>query len=178
MAGSDCRYLAGYLEDGLTAAELQVFTDHLPHCPGCRQATEEHRRLDQLLERVGLQSSPLPAGLVDRLERRLQKAQRWRRAAWVSGLAAALLVAAGVGVWLTRAPSLPERPVDPPVTRAAPAPPEKVIRPLVQVRVTSPDEVVAVPVPTRNPTVTILWLYPARRPAVPKLTNPSDGSGL
>jgi hypothetical protein len=178
MAGSACRYLAGYLEDGLTADELQAFTDHLPHCPGCRQATEEQRRLDQLLERASLQSSPVPAGLVERLERRLRKAQGRRRAAWVSGLAATVLMAAGVRVWLTRSPSFPERPVDPPVAQVTPAPPEKATRPLVQVRVTSPDEVVAVPVPTRNPTVTILWLYPARRPAVPSSTNPSDGSGL
>src|SRR5438270_13502249 len=102
MAGSDCRYLASYLEDGLTADELHVFTDHLEHCPGCRQATDEQRRLDQLLERASLQDTSMPAGLVDRLERRLRKAQRRRRVAWVIGLTAALLVAAGVGVWLTR----------------------------------------------------------------------------
>lgn len=157
-----CNHLDGYLGDALAPNELEAFVAHMDDCPSCRQALAEQRRLEQLLNRATLASSPVPAGLVDRIEDCLLAARRRRIATWSVGLAATVFLGIGATLWFMR--STPELVNERQLTQVVPVPAADVAvtPPRVEVTVTSSSEVVAVPVPSRNPNVTILWMYPTR----------------
>jgi anti-sigma factor RsiW len=156
-----CGHLDDYLADALTADERQTFVDHLAGCAACRQQVDEAECLHRLVAEAVVVGNPVPTDLVGRIERRL-RARRRRVVAWAGSAAAAVLVAAGMTVWLTRPPAPPveqavtSRPAEKPPAAVTAAPPR------VEVTVTSPEKIVAVPVKTRNPTVTVVWIYPSR----------------
>jgi len=164
MSDAVCCLFDDYLEDALATGERQKFVAHLEHCAECSRKIDEQRRLEELLKRATMQSMPVPGDLVERVERRLLRKTRRARVAWVSALAASVVLALGVTAWIVR--SLPrgqavakglsaDTPLEVPeeiVATNAPA----------RVAVTSPTEIVAVPVKSRDPAVTIVWLFPTR----------------
>jgi anti-sigma factor RsiW len=163
--------LLGYLEDGLSADERQAFALHLEQCPDCRRQLDQQRRIDHLLRQGAGDDVPVPPGLTVRVERRLRAARRRRLAVWAGALAAAVLLAVGVSAWLMRPVPTPE-PLPAPATvkvEPPPAPPQVPHRLVAEVTITPAQGLVAVPVPTRDPSVTILWVFPDRQAAVPAM---------
>jgi anti-sigma factor RsiW len=156
-----CGHLDDYPADALTPDERQAFVDHLADCAACRQQVDEAERLNRLVAEAVAVGNSVPPGLVGRIERRL-RARRRRMMVWAGAAAAAVLAAGGVTVWLTRPPAPPveqavtPRPTEKPPAQVTAAPPR------VEVTVTSPEKTVARPVKTRNPAVTVVWIYPSR----------------
>src|SRR4051812_27711801 len=102
-----CDALDDYLANDLTGDDLVRFTAHLPDCAECRRAVGEHERFTALLAEAVVDRSPVPAGLTERVGRRLRAARRRRIAVAVGALAAASVAV----VWLVGRPT--PRPVEP-----------------------------------------------------------------
>ncbi len=148
-------YLAGDLADDAAAR----FAAHLPACGDCRRAVAEHERLTALLSAAVAALEPVPAGLTDRVRRRLRAARRRRVAAALMAVAAAVAVAV---VLLGRTP--PRREPSPPLVKAPAPPAPELSRPAGHVRVRFPGgDVLAVPEKMDSPNVTFLWVYPRLR---------------
>lgn len=89
------RYLDGELPD----ADLPALEAHLVSCASCACEALSRRELRGAIREAGARYSPSPH-LRRRVERSLTQGARPALAAWVAPLAAALLVAAGLLVWL------------------------------------------------------------------------------
>ena len=107
--------LSLYLDGELAPPEAQEMAQHLRTCPTCQQEAAAHRRLQTLLRTV-LPEEEVPAQLWTSIDRRLAQespatgaplAARPRRRLWrrLGTLAALLLVAVAVRLWLT--PAIP-----------------------------------------------------------------------
>jgi anti-sigma factor RsiW len=160
-----CNHLDDYLAEALAGPDQAAFAEHLAECPQCQRAVQEQPRLDALLGRA--LAAPIPAGLIDRVEKRL-RSERRRRTGRVLGLAAAVAFCCLAAGWLLRSRPAPVKPVpEPPIAENdRPAPvevPAPVSRPYVGVQAGS--GMVAVRVKSQNPTVTIIWVLPAHRNA-------------
>jgi anti-sigma factor RsiW len=179
MMDSVCNFLDGYLEDMLGEDDRRAFANHLEHCEQCLRTIDEHRRLERLLSRAVIQASPVPAQLVQRIEKRLKKSSRRRMVVSAGAVAAAALLALGTLARFHHSGSSPDRRSDIPVAEepvALPAQGEMVSAP-ARVKVLAPTQMVAVPVKTRDPALTIVWLYPTRQadvPNVPSSLNPTS----
>ncbi|HEY1378157.1 MAG TPA: zf-HC2 domain-containing protein [Gemmataceae bacterium] len=154
-----CAALDDYLAGALTGDAAARFVAHLPGCADCRRAVAEQERLAALLTAAVAALEPVPAGLTDRVRRRLRAAHRRRVTAAVMAVAAAVAVAVAL---LGRTPPRPEP--SPPLVKApappAPGPP----RPAEHVRVRFPGgNVLAVPEKMDSPNVTFVWVYPTLR---------------
>jgi hypothetical protein len=162
MTHTYCRQLDDYLAHNLAEDERAAFAGHLPDCPACRQAVGEQEQLDQRLRAAtALLESP-PADLVARIEGQLRAARRRRLTAWAAGLAAVIALACVTGWLFTREP--PGDGSSPVPIVEAPAPPPQPESPdprsLVRVTFQPEAEVIAVPLKTESPNVTIIWVYP------------------
>lgn len=151
--------------DGELPAHLRAVLDaHLRACADCR---ERHRQIAAiqtavhgLAEASDQMHAPMPS--IDFV--------RPRRLSWRSGLAAAAVVALCFGTWLMAnrlhsnapapAPQIVQAPptIGPVEPQAAEMSPPKQ-RPNVTVSFSNADDVIAVPVETENPNVTIIWVY-------------------
>jgi anti-sigma factor RsiW len=177
MTTSWCTNLDGYLQKELSAEEQAIFVAHLETCSRCRRAVQEQEFLDQLLVRATTQLNLVPEALVDRIEQRLQKGRQRRLLLVLASLATAALVVFCVTAWWhTRSPAL-----DLPAassTALAPQSPQPTTptdpRALVHVTFQPRHEVIAVPLKTTNPNVTLIWVYPTATPALPSQTPASD----
>jgi hypothetical protein len=170
MNQSLCQSLDDYLAHDLTGDELVRFSAHLPDCPDCRQVIREHQRLATLLVEATDRLEPVPAGLTERVGRRLRAARRRRVAAVAATLAATVAVA-----WLVvRAAPRPDEPT-PPRAEVRPKPsPTDAPQQAQRVRVTFPgDSMLAVPAKIESPNVTFVWIYPGLR-ASPALAPAAD----
>jgi anti-sigma factor RsiW len=167
MNAPPCLLLDDYLAHDLDDAEAARFADHLAECPACRRAVHENERLTALLTAAADRLTPVPAGLTERVGRRLQSVRRRRFAATAAALTAALAAAAAVLWWLGHpAPRVPEP--ERTVAEVRPQPPApEAPGSADRVRVTFPAgaNVVAVPVPTESPNVTFVWVYHGLRAA-------------
>ena len=134
--------------------------------PGGEADSREGRelaRVDELLEAAAAEPEPLPPGLLDQVERYVGARCRRRRRTWVGGAAAAvILLAAG---WVaTRVLSTAPNGAAPGGRgdgRSVPAVVRAASPPVRAVSVDAGPGVLAVPISTGNPNVTIVWLYPA-----------------
>jgi hypothetical protein len=118
--------------------------------------------MERLLARATAAALPVPAGLSERIERRLRQAQRRRSATWATGLAAAAVLGCALTAWFLTQRTPTERTVRAPVAAVQPPPSEAKPDPRALVHVTfpPPSDVIAVPQKTDNPSVTIIWVYP------------------
>ena len=156
MSASLCNQRDAYLGRWLTGPERASFEAHLACCPDCRQFVEDQEKINRLLAQAVTRWQPRPSELTARVQRRLGQARR-QRIAWLAASAAAILLVAVFGVrWARREPprQAPQRPVVevPPPRGPSPAPD-------VRVSLSPNADLIAVPVATRDPSVTILWLY-------------------
>jgi hypothetical protein len=163
MTSPVCELLDGYLGRWLSEPELQAFVAHLASCPLCRQAVDEQRRFDQLLSQASTLGGLVPAGLVERIEGRLVQGQRRRLLVRTAALAAVLLLAVGISIWIVKRVAVrPELVRNPP----APAPMAKTATPVfTRVALSRGSGLTAVPIESHNPGVTIVWLFPDRSEA-------------
>jgi predicted anti-sigma-YlaC factor YlaD len=160
MMPSACGHLDGYVGRWLSEPELLAFVAHLGSCPRCRQAVEEQRLLDQLLAQAAAPDPHMPAGLVERVEARLVRARRRRLYLRATALAAVLLVAVGISLWLLNKHAIRNDLVEtPPIERPVHA---SVARVMTRVVVSPSSGLTAVPIESKNPAVTIVWLFPGR----------------
>jgi hypothetical protein len=181
-----CENRDGYLGKWLAKDERRMFEAHLADCPDCRHRVQEDERLDSLLARANVELMPVPASLLDQIDRRLRQARRQRISAWTSGLAAAGILISAVAVRFFNPPVPDNGPGPSPVLTEHPRPAEALPDPrsLVQVTVENPSDVIAVPRRTDNPSVTIIWLYPTIKagqepnPAPGELFQPSERNGI
>jgi anti-sigma factor RsiW len=155
-----CEMLDDYIAHDLAAPERARFEAHLALCPACRQNVEAERYLDSLLVEAG--SGPIPGGLSERVHRRLVAARRRRVAAGLAALAACAIVCVLAGQWLTSH----QLPMPAPEVKAHSNPPAPEAPPATApVRVTfrDPARVLAVPVPSDSPHVTLIQIYTGLR---------------
>src|ERR1700732_3273191 len=110
MSASPCDAIDGYLGKWLTEPERVAFAAHLEGCPQCQKAMGEQQAITRLLAMALTSEAPVPAGLSERVEKRMRSARRRRLAgqlAGLAGLAALLALVCGVALWLRR-PAHPE----------------------------------------------------------------------
>jgi anti-sigma factor RsiW len=155
-----CELIDDYLSHALAGDDRMAFTAHLADCVKCREAIAEHERLKRLLTRAIEELDPVPPALANRIQSRWRMGRRRLLAGWASGLAAASVLAAGVVGWL-RSPHpqvVPERAATVPRSPSSGAP--------AVAKLTFPPSarVIALPQPSANPNVTIVWVYPMAEP--------------
>jgi anti-sigma factor RsiW len=155
-----CEMLDDYVAHDLVPPERARFEAHLALCPACRQSVEAERCLDSLLAEAA--TGPVPEGLSERVRWRLVAARRRRVAAGLSLLAACASAFVLAGHWLTvQQPSTPapeaKAPSIPPAPEAPPATPQ------IHVTFRDPARVLAVPVPSDSPHVTLIQIYTGLR---------------
>jgi anti-sigma factor RsiW len=96
---SDCNKLDAYLADDLPAGEALRFESHLEECGACREAIDEQRWVDSLLQSpVRIQIERAPAELLDSFHSSLPQRRRHVVQA-ACGLAAAAVLVIALG-WL------------------------------------------------------------------------------
>jgi anti-sigma factor RsiW len=95
----DCEQLDAYLLGDLPSGEAARFESHLEVCSACREAIDEHRWIDGLLQSPArTQLEPVPQKIVDSVRTVAARYDRRRRIlTYAFATAAALLVAVG---WL------------------------------------------------------------------------------
>jgi anti-sigma factor RsiW len=96
---SDCNNLDAYLADDLPVDEALFFESHLEECGACREAIDEQRWVDSLLQSpVRIQIERTPAEILNSFHTSLSHRRRrvWQAAC---GLAAAAVLIIAVG-WL------------------------------------------------------------------------------
>jgi ferric-dicitrate binding protein FerR (iron transport regulator) len=155
-----CALFDDYVAHDLAAPEHARFEAHLAECAACRQKVEAERYLDSLLAEAT--SGPVPGNLNGRVRRRLEAARRRRMAAGLALLAACALIAVLAGHWLSsRQPvaSVPQGHAD--FEARAPDPSPSPAR--VRVTFSDPARVLAVPVASDSPRVTVIQVYTALR---------------
>jgi anti-sigma factor RsiW len=149
----ECEQLDEYLLDLLPLAERQAFAKHLEHCARCRAELAVQRRVDQLLAQAAELELAPPLAIYAAGRRGSRRRWRW---AGVGAVAGSVALAAAWWNWADIA--------TPPRTVAGKAPPavEQPSRPKVTVQLA--DNVIARPIESSDPRVTIVWTYPVVRP--------------
>jgi len=204
MNRSQCEHLDDYLLGWLSPDEAAAFERHLAGCPACGREREVQRSIENLLGSGEAFSEPLPLGLIDRIRDGLQADQPRPsgRRAWVLAVAASVLVLAlagglTLGRWSPRGqqqaavPSQPQQgvasapdnlspreplPEESTPNRAALAVPAAA-RPHpgpARVALADPSAGIVVPVATKNPNITMVWIYPTIKPAAPSGASGSE----
>ena len=163
MSAPQCTRLDDYLADALADDERATFEVHCQQCKTCQDELERQVQLDHLLAAVAAEPQPLPSGLAQRVEAYM-KQQSWHRTRQFTGLWIAAAILLCVTAWFT-IPLLNERSiqsVEPVAKVSAPTLQQLSADQTPQVRVTFTERsnVLAVPVKSQNPNITILWLYP------------------
>lgn len=89
-----------WLDGAVDATRARDFEAHVATCPACATAVAEARGLIAGASRILNALDDVPAGVTPKLAPRAPPPQRqWRAASWVTGIAAALMLAVGVTTW-------------------------------------------------------------------------------
>ncbi len=174
----DCQLLEEYLAGALDDHSQHNFEAHLAACQTCQSQIALQQSVELALLKANA-AVDMPAGLVDRVERRVRQASRTRRLAIGSLASAALLLVAGIvalGTYALGGGSSPEKQAARDRWRPlpnAPAGETTAEDRLVEVTFPASQNIVANQIETTDPTVTILMVYPAVRPASLEQRSPS-----
>lgn len=168
-----CSDLDAFLADELTPSRQVAFERHLQGCPRCAAQVRLQHAIDQLLASADQQLEWPPEGLLWRIEQRCSARQRRYRLLRRALLVPAAAAAVGATLWLAaaRAPhEPPPAPLGPPAAepahrRTAQDDSAEPQRPRATVVVHPDSDLIALPVATRHPQVTIVWCYPVVKPA-------------
>jgi predicted anti-sigma-YlaC factor YlaD len=160
MTPTTCQLLEKYLSHDLAADERARFEAHLQACAVCRGTIQEELGLDILLKSAVERLEPVPQELTRHTEHRLRAARSQRFAAVIAALAACVAAIVIVSRTYFRTGMPPA--TNPPTgqSRLANVPPPA---PAVRVRFASPAGVIAVPIASDSPHVTLVQVYPALR---------------
>ncbi len=191
MNRRECDQLDDYLLGWLSPEEVAAFERHLAGCPACRGEQELQRSIDRALAGPAVSLDLIPVGLLERIRRHVRARDRRRavRRTWLAAAAATLLLATAIGGWIVHqtgqnggehaaAPGPTHEPPEavagspgvasagsvPPPEHAFPAPTKRVA---VSTRVVlaDPSAGIVVPVETKDPKITMVWIYPTFKPA-------------
>jgi hypothetical protein len=98
----DCEKLDAWLADAIAADEAASFAEHLAHCEACRDAVEQQRWIDGLLQSdVRASLEPVPDRLMELVHatpRRSDHRSLRRHIAVLAAVAAIVLVAVGTAL--------------------------------------------------------------------------------
>lgn len=178
MSISECDRLDDYLLGGLPEDETAGFEAHLAGCPACRDELQRQQQIDGLLAQATGQLEPVPSSLIDRIERQVRRSRRRRAVHWAWGLSAAALAASVLAVWLATG-GFGTGNGTPPIVRQPPGPnsgrervdPDRPQAPraraVASVAIADPTDAILVPVETKAPNVSIVWIYPTVKPVQP-----------
>lgn len=165
MNKPECDRLDDYLLGWLSEEQAAAFESHLAVCAECRNETQLQARIDEAAERARNQPEPVPPLLLDRVRRRVRAAKTRRLVRIACALAAATLLVVLPGrSWFAghRCDLQPDtelvahgQPLPPPVAVAVQQP---------RIRLVDPSAAILVPMPSKNPEVTIVWVYPTVKP--------------
>jgi hypothetical protein len=168
----DCEKLDAWLADALAADEATSFAEHLAHCEACRDAVEQQRWIDGLLQSEARKSlEPVPERLRELVRAtplRLASNKLRRRAMIAAAVAASVLIAVGtvltvrnskqvdgaadIGVASTISEHIEQSAIE--IDRTAEEPDESPKATFV-----SNQDMIAVPVESADDNVTIVQLY-------------------
>jgi predicted anti-sigma-YlaC factor YlaD len=167
MTDRPCEQLDGYLFGWLASPLREAFERHLAECVECRRAVREHAMLCSQLTQAVEQTQTVPPDLGQRVAGRIREESIRRRFLWLArGLAAAAVILFVFATWQGAGNRVAElaKPeptlevgdakTEPPATTSAPHPNAP-----AKIRVLS--RAIALPVETKNPSVSIFWIYPA-----------------
>ena len=191
MNKSECHRLDEYLLGWLSEEQAAAFEGHLAACPECRKQRELQGRIDQALQSARKGPQPVPPLLVHRIERRLRAARIRRAAGMACALAALalLMLLPGRLPLPSAAPAL--QPETDPVAQAEPPPAgwhwlaawhwpagwhwrlasaaDKRVQDAratpARVALVDPSSAILMTMPSKNPQITIAWVYPTVKPA-------------
>ena len=158
---NDCYQLEAYLADSLSADATAAFESHLDTCDDCREAVDEQRWIDGLLQsptRIELEHTP-PA-LLETIRSSVARQERSKLRVTYS-LAAAAVVLIGIGWFALREHKAPLDEATNPTIAAAPEIPAANAAPSAKQQATfvaSADSIV-VPVESSSSDVTIVQVY-------------------
>ncbi len=172
----ECDNLDAFLLGDLGGDAAERFARHLDECAACREAVDQQRWLDEVLQSpVRAESEPVPEGIVDAV--RVSIGRRRRRQRVVAGVlatAAALAVAAGwtvwAGIWSQNQAAGQVAQSDGAAmdlqdtgdsAAPRPQPPERITNAVV----VGGENTIVVPVESRYPNVTVVQVYRTYRPA-------------
>ncbi len=162
MTATPCQLLDDYLAHDLTGEEHARFEAHLPNCVACRRIVWEEQALKNLLTTAVERLEPVPGEVISRTQRRLRSVRRRRFAAGITMIAASIVILVFVSRPLFLREVEPPQPAkhDLPQPRLADVGP-----PPVDVRVRFPRaaDVIAVPVASESPHVTVVQVYSSFR---------------
>jgi anti-sigma factor RsiW len=153
-----CSNLDNYLLDDLSQADAAAFAAHLESCDECREAVDEQQWIDNLLQASSrLETQVPPPHIANELQVFVSRHESYRRRAVTIALAvaAAILIAA---TWLFNH-SNSNSPEQVATTNEEPVP-------TAQPRATfaAAGNVIAVPVKSSHPDVTIVRVYSTLQP--------------
>jgi anti-sigma factor RsiW len=169
MNRSLCEQLDDYLLGWLTPDESATFVRHLADCPACRREQSLQRAIDARLAIAHEALDAIPSGLVERTCMEIRAARRRRTLQWTAGLAAAAAVAMAVvsaHIWPQNFAQPDERHVAA-TTPAAPSGENEQLAVSTRVTLTDPSAGIAVEHKTRDPKISIVWIYPTVKPPAP-----------
>lgn len=162
MKREHCARLDDYLDGDLPEIERLDFEAHLTMCETCRQAVELDRRWGGLLAAAG---PVAPASLTRNILAVVERHRRLRlaRAVALIGLAASLAFA--VARWNVDRPRVPVARTNDPSASQPIASADQ--RPEVHITIAPESRLLALPLESKNPQVSIVWLYPEVRSTSP-----------
>jgi hypothetical protein len=152
------------LDGELTPLRKRALRRHLAGCNACRATMQQHTAIRGAMARLAEQSRDREGAEPKTIKfpPAPDHSPRWRRFAAVAAVLALCIAGWQVSVSLRRhhstgtARAVPN--LDPPIPPASP-------RPIASVEFDPSADVIVVPKPTRNPNITVLWIYPAVRTA-------------
>jgi hypothetical protein len=183
MKRTECDRLEDFLGGWMPEADASEFERHLLQCEACRVTADLQQRLDKLLKETA-DVIDVPESLVERIEREIEGHRRPRAGVVAAAVAAGLLVmvfgtrylSTRLGDW-ARIFQVEHETLSSPdfgqcsvAARHLPAESDKgngdsVPKVVVDVHSRPGNETIAVPLPSKNPQITILMVYPAIRPS-------------
>ena len=180
------------LDGELTPLRKRALRRHLAACETCRIAVQQHASIRSAMTRLAAASAAAPGG--GRLARLSKQkgptsassthhpSMHWQRYAAVAAVVALCITGWRIVAQLrhNRRPEIAatQPQPEPPTTPSVPTAP----RPVVRVDFDPSADVIAIPKPSHNPNITVLWIYPAIRTAEAKSApaiepNPTDSQG-
>jgi hypothetical protein len=162
----NCERLDDYLAGELVADEQEAFRLHLADCAGCREEVRFQETVDGLLRQAT--ACEAPHGLRRRLVRKMQASTRRLQFAAIGAAA----IAASLMLIFAERPN--RRPRD--VVQIGPlnSPKSDSKRQAVASMILDPScDLLAVPQVSRQPNVTIFWLYPTIKTTAPAGATPA-----
>jgi hypothetical protein len=164
-----CDQLDDYLLGWLTADEAATFKRHLADCPACRREQALQQTIDVRLVKIREWPDAIPSGLVERTRKGIRSARRRRALRWAEGLAAAAAV--GLAAILGRLrPQDFGRPEAQDVSALPPQAPAIAVKQLTvssRVKLADPSAGIVVEYKTRDPNISMVWIYPILKPPAP-----------